>query len=224
MARFRGPRAWWFRRPALAGCGHPALRTKSMARRRGGYQPPEQALDSRRIPAERRGRAALMAGLAVPAVRSGRLLAAPTCGLAAGLDAWQSRRLGLAGCGHPALRTKSMVHRRGGLYGRPDRLAIFTAPPPNAVGRHAHMPPWPGSVDREPGGSGGLLWRGVGTPPYGPNRWHVVGAAISRPNRPSIPAERPLRDYLARRIRSAGRGSTVHRQTRLGSRGYSSSR
>ena len=43
---------WWFRRPARAGCGHPALRTKSMVHRRGGYQPPEQARDSRRTSAE----------------------------------------------------------------------------------------------------------------------------------------------------------------------------
>ena len=42
------------------------------------------------------------------------------------------------------------------LYGRPDRLGIFTALSPNLVGRHAHMPPWPGLVARRPGDPGGL--------------------------------------------------------------------
>ncbi len=31
----------------------------------------------------------------------------------------------------------------------------------------------------------GPVWRGVGTPPYGPGRWRAVGAAISRPSRPA---------------------------------------
>ena len=51
------------------------------------------------------------------------------------------------------------------------------APSPNLVGRHAHMPPWPGCVDCEPGNSGSPVWRGVGTPPYGPDRKRGVGAA-----------------------------------------------
>ena len=49
-----------------------------------------------------------------------------------------------------ALRTGSNVRRRGGLYGRPDRPAVSTASPSNLVGRHAHMPPWPGCDDRRP--------------------------------------------------------------------------
>ena len=69
------------------------------------------------------------------------------------------------------LRTRSMVRRRGGLHGRPGRLLILTAPPPNAVGaaisrpnrpairavlplnlagRYALMPPWPCCDDRGP--------------------------------------------------------------------------
>ena len=70
---------------------------------------------------------------------------------------------------------------RGGLYIRPNSPTIPTAPPPNTVGRHAHMPPWPGRDNRQPGDSGGLVWRGVGTPPYGPSLTCGVGAAISRP-------------------------------------------
>ena len=50
-----------------------------MARRRGGYQPPAQARDSHRARAERR-RAPQTVGLVIPAVRHGRLLAAPTTG------------------------------------------------------------------------------------------------------------------------------------------------
>ena len=84
----------------------------------------------------------------------------------------------------------------GAAISRPDRAAVPIAPPLNAVGRHAHMPPWPGCVDCEPGNSGGPVWRGVGTPPYGPDRKRGVGAAISRPDRaamtegPMIPAVR----------------------------------
>ena len=36
IAGQRGPRAQWFRRAGLAGCGRPALRTKSMMRCKGG--------------------------------------------------------------------------------------------------------------------------------------------------------------------------------------------
>ena len=71
----------------LAGCGHPALRTGSKARRRGGYQPPEQAADFHCTPAER-CRAACPHAAAdgfrylqawrFRGVRFGRLLAAPT--------------------------------------------------------------------------------------------------------------------------------------------------
>ena len=53
---------------------------------------------------------------------------------------------------------------RGGLYGRPDRATMTV----------------------KPSDSGGLVWRGVGTPPYGPGRSCVVGAASSRPNRLGI--------------------------------------
>ena len=60
------------------------------------------------------------AGPVGPAVRFGRLIAAPTKGLMAGvreLRAWWSRRCGLAGCGHPALRARSKTRRRGGFAG-----------------------------------------------------------------------------------------------------------
>ena len=43
----------------------------------------------------------------------------------------------MAGCGHPALRTRPKTRRRGGLYGRPGRPAIPAAPPPNAVGPYS---------------------------------------------------------------------------------------
>ena len=64
-------------------------------------------------------------------------------------------------------------------------------PPPNLVGRHGSMPPWQGCDDCGPGGCGSLVWRGVGTPPYGPGRTYAVGAAISRPNRLPILALPP---------------------------------
>ena len=100
------------------------------------------------------------------------------------------RRCGLAGCGHPALRRRPKAWRRGGLYGRPKTPAISTAPPPNAVGRHAHMPPWPGGVAGEPRGSGGAVWRGVGTPPYGEGRKPGVGAACMAA-RIAAPSKKP---------------------------------
>ena len=75
------------------------------------------------------------------------------------------------------------------------------------------MPPWLGRDGNRPGGSGGAvraaasrpyegerwrvamtagrIWRGVGTPPYGPGRTWAVGAASSRPGRPAIPAAPP---------------------------------
>ena len=53
------------------------------------------------------------------------------------------------------------------------------------------MPPWQSCDDSGPGGCGSLVWRGVGPPPYGPDRNHAVGAAISRPNRPPISAAPP---------------------------------
>ena len=67
----------------------PTTGNRSGCTRRGGYQPPEQARDSRRTTAESRRAAcphAAMTGphglraMVVPAVRSGRLLAAPTTG------------------------------------------------------------------------------------------------------------------------------------------------
>ena len=94
------------------------------------------------------------------------------------------------------LRTRSMVRRRGGLHGRPGRLLIFTAPPPNAVGaaisrpgrlaistaappnvvgRHAHMPPWSGRDAREPGASGGAVRAHI---QCAPTTRRVAGASV----------------------------------------------
>ena len=107
----------------------------------------------------------------------------------------------------------------GAASSRPKRPPFPAVPPLNAVGRHALMPPWPGPVDRKPdgsagavraaasrpydgiaggrdacglGGPGGLIWRGVGTPSYGPGQTCAVGAASSRPKRPPFPAVSPL--------------------------------
>ena len=160
------PQARWFRRAGLAGCGH-ALRTRSKARRRGGlygrpnrlpiFAAPSSNLVGRHAPMppwpgrDDRGPGgcgggAVRAAASRPYERTG--------GGARCLRASWFRRPGLAGCGHPALRTRSKARRRGGLYGRPNRLPIFAAPSSNLVGRHAHMPPWPGRDDRGPW----LLW------------------------------------------------------------------
>ncbi len=125
--------------------------------------------------------------------------AAPTRGPAAGCDGCGpggSGGPGLAGCGHPALRTGSLTRRRGGLYGRPCRPPISNAPPPNAVGtaisrpntppipaapppslvgRHAHMPPWPGRDAREPGASGGAVRAHI---QCAPTTRRVAGASV----------------------------------------------
>ena len=101
------------------------------------------------MPTCRHDRAPMTGGLAVPAVRSGRIYNAPL---------------------HRATAARAC---RGGLNGRPNGLPIPAVLPPNVV-------------KRKPGNSGGLVWRGVGTPPYGPGRWRVVGAASSRPNRLGI--------------------------------------
>ena len=99
-------RTLWFRQPALAGCGHPALRAGPNVRRRGGYQPPDQASGSRRTPAKRRRAACPHAAMPVP--RCLRTL-------------W-FRQPALAGCGHPALRAGPNVRRRGG-YQPPDQAS-----------------------------------------------------------------------------------------------------
>ena len=50
----------------------------------------------------------------------------------------------------PTVRRGGRCVCRGGLNIRPSRAAIPAAPPPSLVGRHAHMPPWPGRDDRGP--------------------------------------------------------------------------
>ena len=112
---------------------------------------------------------------------------------------------------HPTqrLRPRLRSSRRGRCPHRPASLCVQGSPPAAAgVGRHAPVPPWPDFVTCKPGGSGGavraaasrpyeverwrvamaagLIWRGVGTPPYGPDRKRGVGAASSRPSRPPI--------------------------------------
>jgi len=55
-----------------------------------------------------------------------------------------------------------------------------------------------------------LVWRGVGTPPYGPGRWRAVGAdAHIRPNRPEAG---PLADgpVYGRRWGNRGKSSPGH--------------
>ena len=77
------------------------------------------------------------------------------------------RQCGLAGCGHPALRTRPLVRRRGGLYGRPDRVAFPTTPP--AEPRRAACPHAAADQVRcapGPGGCGGLA-RTRDARPYG---------------------------------------------------------
>ena len=174
MAIQRRLQTWWFRRCSLAGCGHPALRTRPLVRRRGGlYGRPDRVAFPAAPPPNLVGRHAHMPpwpgrndrrpGGSGGAARAG-MKPAPTRGSMAiqrRLQTWWFRRCSLAGCGHPALRTRPLVRRRGGLYGRPDRVAFPAAPPPNLVGRHAHMPPWPGRNDRRPGGSGGAARAGI---------------------------------------------------------------
>ena len=119
--------------PGLAGCGHSALRTRSMVRRRGGLH-------------GRPGR--LPIPTALPPNLVGRHAHMPPWPGRDDRGPWWFRQPATAGCGHPALRTRSMVRRRGGLHGRPGRPAIRAALPPNLVGRHAHMPPWLGCDDQ----------------------------------------------------------------------------
>ena len=121
-------RPWWSRRPCLAGCGRPALRTRLKPRRRGGlYGRPQ-------------GSSVSPQACGGPAVRRGRIYNAPL--------QWET-----------AVRTC-----RGGLYIRPNRPAVPAAPPPNLVGRHAHMPPWPGRDNRRPWWSRRPCLAGCGRP------------------------------------------------------------
>ena len=151
--------------------------------------------------------------------------AAPTRGPAVGRDDCElagSGGLVWRGVGTPPYGP-GRKHAVGAASSRPNRLLIPAAPPPNVVGRHAHMPPWPdrdgcgpggsggavraaikaaptrgpavGRDDCELAGSGGLVWRGVGTPPYGPGRKHGVGAACmaarTGPRFPPYPRRTP---------------------------------
>ena len=84
---------------------------------------------------------------AIPAVRSGRLIAAPTTGKAAGAPV-------------------------GAAISRPNRPPIPAAPPSNAVGRHAPMPPGAGCHARRPGGPAGAV-RAADSRPYNGKRQRV---------------------------------------------------
>ena len=97
----------------------------------------------------------------------------------------------------PTVRRGGRCVCRGGLNIRPSRAAIPAAPPPSLVGRHAHMPPWPGRDDRGLGGCGGLVWRGVGTPPYGPGQRAKIriltppsGRGSKTPRRAAVSSQR----------------------------------
>ena len=81
------------------------------------------------------------------------------------------------------------------------------APPPSLVGRHAHMPPWPGRDAREPGASGGAVRAHI---QCAPTTRRVAGASVGAdfisartgPQFPPHPAKRTR--LLARRW--GGRG------------------
>ena len=105
----------------------------------------------------RHNRVALTGGLLIPAVRSGRLIAAPTTGNGSGIPAAPpSNAVGRHA--HmppwPGRDDRSLLVaavRSGRLIAAPttgNGSGIPAAPPSNAVGRHAHMPPWPGRDDR----------------------------------------------------------------------------
>ena len=92
----------------------------------------------------------------------------------------------------PPLRTRSKAWRRGGLYGRPGRLAILTAPSPNLVERHAYMPPWPGGGGWR-GGFGGcalmggaIALRGLCFPAKLGHHRTIVSAAFAQSFAPSV--------------------------------------
>ena len=93
----------------------------------------------------------------------------------------------------PPLRENRRRVRRGGLYGRPKTPAIPTAPPPNAVGRHAHMPPGPGRDDCRPGEPGGAAWAHIQCAPTAGNGSKRVcrGGLYIRPGKPAIPTAPP---------------------------------
>ena len=111
------------------------------------------------MPTCRHGWVAMATGPVVPAVRSGRLLAAPTRGAVAGRDDCGPD---LAGCPPYGPGRTCAV---GAASSRPSRPAIFAAPPSNTVGRHAHMPPWPGRDGNRPGSPGGAV-RAAASRPY----------------------------------------------------------
>ena len=112
----------------------------------------------------------MIAGLVNPAVRHGRIYNAP-------------------------LRRRNGSKRvcRGGLYIRPGKPAIPTAPPANGVGRHAHMPPGPGCDDCRPGEPGGAAWAHIQCAPTAGNGSKRVcrGGLYIRPGKPAIPTAPP---------------------------------
>ena len=93
----------------------------------------------------------------------------------------------------PPLRENPRRVRRGGLYDRPKTPAIPTAPSPNAVGRHAHMPPGPGRDDCRPGEPGGAAWAHIQCAPTAGNGSKRVcrGGLYIRPGKPAIPTAPP---------------------------------
>ena len=90
----------------------------------------------------------------------------------------------------------------GAAISRPNTPPIPAAPPPSLVGRHAHMPPWPGRDAREPGASGGAVRAHI---QCAPTTRRVAGASVGAdfisartgPQFPPHPAKRTR--LLARR-------------------------
>ena len=141
----------------------------------------------------------------------------------------------MAGCGHPALRTRPKVRRRGGLYGRPCRVAFPAASPPNAVGRHAHMPPCPGRDDGGPVAPGGAARAHIqcaptaGEPSYlGGNRDPVAAGGPMWASAPTQSVRELAWKFdnphsgAKRRFRHADRGCLFVRQPLCDGAGYGS--
>ena len=125
IAGQRGPRAQWFRRAGLAGCGRPALRTKSMMHRRGagtGCEIPGAGGRCSRFRADIKSAPTVWTEVhavgGVPGPGDWRA--------DVGIGPYEAEPSNLAKIGsrsgrpyRPPLRGNRRRGRRGGLYGRP---------------------------------------------------------------------------------------------------------